>query len=256
MINDISLIAHRLGREPGPDSSRATLAATLSGFVDGLETDVCLTADGQLALLHDPWLSSGTTATGWVHETSWDRLRDARLRDAHGVATGETPMLLGELLHRAPPDLLVQVEVKAHGDPELARATAAAACRVALSHAGERRVELLSFYTAACEEAARLGVPARLVVWADYEPDALIDWASRTGVGGVCIEHFLLRAELVARLRLGGLSVSTGTINDAALASRVAKLRVDAITTDRPAALHRQHRVGAGGLSLVSRGAE
>ena len=140
----------------------------------------------------------------------------------------------------APHELLVQVEVKAHGDPELARVTAAAACRAAAEQGARDRVEILSFYTAACEEAARLGVRARLLVWADYEPDALIGWAARSGVSGVCIEHFLLRAELVARLRLGGLSVSTGTINDASLAARVARLGVDAITTDDPAELHRR----------------
>jgi hypothetical protein len=43
------LYAHRLGREPGPDSSRASLRATLAGPVDGLEADACLTADGRLA---------------------------------------------------------------------------------------------------------------------------------------------------------------------------------------------------------------
>ena len=240
LMIDVPLIAHRLGREPGPDTSRAAQATTLSGFVDGLETDVCLTADGRLALLHDPWLSSGTTATGWVHETEWGQLRDARLRDRHGVATMHRPMLLEDLFRLAPPELRLQIEVKAHGDPDLASATATAACRMAQSQAGGREVEILSFYTAACEQAARLGLPARLVVWADYEPDALIDWAARRGVGGVCVEHFLLRAELVARLRLGGLSVSTGTINDVFLARRAADLGIDAITTDRPAALHRE----------------
>jgi glycerophosphoryl diester phosphodiesterase len=45
---------------------------------------------------------------------------------------------------------------------------------------------------------------------------------------------------LVERLRLGGLSVTTGTVNDAALAARAAALGVDAITTDRPAALHHE----------------
>ena len=44
----------------------------------------------------------------------------------------------------------------------------------------------------------------------------------------------------MARLRLGGLSVSTGTINDVFLARRAADLGIDAITTDRPAALHRE----------------
>ena len=125
------LVAHRLGRVPGPDSSRVALAATLAGPVDGIETDVCLTADGRLALLHDPWLSSGTTAEGWVHDTYWSDLRHARLRDRDGTVTAETPMALEELLDRAPRDLTIQIEIKAHGDPELARVTAAVACGVA-----------------------------------------------------------------------------------------------------------------------------
>jgi glycerophosphoryl diester phosphodiesterase len=233
------LVAHRLGRVPGPDSSRATLEATLAGPVDGIETDVCLTADGRLVLLHDPWLSSGTTAAGWVHDTPWSEVRHARLRDRDGAVTAETPMTLEELLDRAPDDLKVQVEIKAHGDPELARVTAAAASRVAAIRAPDRDIEILSFYTAACEEAAQLGLPARLVVWADYEPEALIAWAARRGVQGVCIEHFLLRAELLATLRLGGLSV-TWTINDPTLARRAIALGVDAVTTDHPAALRRE----------------
>ncbi len=241
------LYAHRLGREPGPDSSRAALWATLAGPVDGLETDVCLTADGRLVLLHDPWLSSTTTLRGWAHHTLWSDLRRVRLRDRHGAPTDETPMLLEELLDDAARDLPVQVEVKAHGDPELARATAAAVCRVAGRRTGRGRVEVLSFHTAACEESVRHGMPARLVAWADYSPAALADWAGRAGVGGVCIEHFLLHPALVERLRLDGLSVTTGTINDATLAARAAALGVDAITTDRPAALH--HELAATSLA-------
>ena len=48
------LYAHRLGRAYGPDSSAAALIGALTAGVDGLETDVCLTADGELVLLHDP----------------------------------------------------------------------------------------------------------------------------------------------------------------------------------------------------------
>ncbi len=234
------LYAHRLGREPGPDSSRAALRATLAGPVDGLETDACLTADGRLVLLHDPWLSSSTTLRGWAHQTVWSDLRDARLRARDGAPTNETPMLLDELLDDAPGGFPVQVEVKAHGDPELARATAAAVCRVACRRSDRGRVEVLSFHTIACQETVRHGMPARLVAWADYTPAALARWAARAGVGGVCIEHFLLHPALVERLRLGGLSVTTGTVNDATLAARAAAVGVDAITTDRPAALHHE----------------
>jgi glycerophosphoryl diester phosphodiesterase len=248
-----SLYAHRLGREPGPDSSRAALRATLAGPVDGLETDACLTADGRLVLLHDPWLGSSTTLRGWAHQTPWSDLRHARLRDRDGAPTAQTPMLLEELLDDAPGDLAVQVEVKAHGNPDLARATAAAVCRVAGEGADHGRMEVLSFHTIACEESVRHGMAARLVTWADYAPDALARWAARAGVGGVCIEHFLLHPALVERLRFGGLSVTTGTINDAALAARAAALGVDAITTDRPAALHHElasisHAADGGGI--------
>jgi glycerophosphoryl diester phosphodiesterase len=107
-----ALYAHRLGRVPGPDSSRAALQATLSGPVDGLETDVCLTAEGRLALLHDPWLQTGTTGTGWAHETPWREVRDLRLRDRFGVVSAERPMLLDELLDSAPVGLVVQLDVK------------------------------------------------------------------------------------------------------------------------------------------------
>jgi glycerophosphoryl diester phosphodiesterase len=216
------------------------LQATLAGPVDGLETDACLTADGRLVLLHDPWLSSSTTLRGWAHQTLWNDLRHARLRDRDGTPTDETPMLLDELLDDAPRELPVQAEVKAHGDPELARATAAAVCQVADTRADRGRVEVLSFHTVAREETAHHGMPARLVAWADYAPAGLARWAARAGVGGVCIEHSLLHPALVERLRLGGLSVTTGTVNDATLAARAAALGVDAITTDRPAALHHE----------------
>jgi glycerophosphoryl diester phosphodiesterase len=149
-------------------------------------------------------------------------------------------MLLEELLDATPRELALQVDVKAYGDPALTHATAAAVARVVVGRADRERVEVLSFHVAACEEAVRHGLSARLVTCADYAPDALARWARRTGVAGVCVEHFLLHAELVERLRAHGLSVSTGTIHDPPLALRAAALGVDAITTDRPAALRKE----------------
>jgi len=231
------LYAHRLGRVPGPDSSRAALAATLDGPVDGLETDVCLTADGRLALLHDPWLARGTTLRGWANQTQWSDLRAARLRDAHGVPTPETPMLLEELLDGAPRHLVVQVEVKAYGDAALAVQTAEAVCRLVARRPDRDRVEVLSFHAVAAITAARRRARVRLVVWADFAPGALAAWARRNDVAGVCVEHFLLDRRHVDVLRNGGLSVTTGTIDDVELALRAAALGVEAITSDAPAAL-------------------
>jgi glycerophosphoryl diester phosphodiesterase len=232
------LYAHRLGRADGPDSSAKALAGALAAGADGLETDVCLTSDGELMLLHDPLLSLGTTLDGWAHERTAAEIAQARILDRDRVPTAERPLMLDELRIHAPADLPIQVEVKAHADPELARRTAAAVCERNRGGRERRRLELISFHSAACATAAAYGFRSRLVVWADYAPEALAAWAVSSGVTGVSVEHFLLSPRLVSVFRLAGLSVNTGTVNDAELLTRVGALASpDAVCTDRPAEL-------------------
>ena len=57
---------------------------------------------------------------------------------------------------------------------------------------------------------------------------------SRVALCGVCVEHLLLGQPLVSALRDAGLSVSTGTVNPAAVAERALAYAPDTVTTDRP----------------------
>jgi glycerophosphoryl diester phosphodiesterase len=228
------IYAHRLGRAYGPDSSRAALAGALREPLDGLETDCCLTADGDVVLLHDPLLELCTTLSGWAHERTAVEILGARLRHHDDTPTAERPLRLDELLELAPAPLTLQLEIKAHGDPVLARRTARAACERLRDHPARDRVEILSFWTEACEVAARLGFRARLVVIAGHQIRALAAWGRRTGLHGVCVEHFLLTPALVETLRGAGLSVTTGTVNHGALVPPLLPLHLDAITSDTP----------------------
>jgi glycerophosphoryl diester phosphodiesterase len=243
------LIAHRLGRTYGPDNSETALRRSLSGPLDGLETDVCLTADGELVLLHDPLLSLGTTLSGWAHDRTLDELLDGSLLGAHGEPAGEPPLTLERLLDAAPLDLIVQVEVKTQSNPELARRTAAAICERCARSPERERLEVISFHTDACEVAAAAGFRTRLVIWADYAPEMLAGWALRHGVSGVKVEHFLLSDELVGLLRAAGISVSTGTVNDVELLEEVLGAQPRCITTDRPHEL-RQEAIARGLLPV------
>jgi glycerophosphoryl diester phosphodiesterase len=123
------LYAHRLGRHYGPDSSAAALRHTLTGPVEGLETDVCLTADDRLVLLHDPLLMLGTTLDGWARQRTTEEIRSALIRDSAGEPTAEHPLLLEELIDLVPQAVGLQLEVKAHADPALARRTAEMICK-------------------------------------------------------------------------------------------------------------------------------
>jgi glycerophosphoryl diester phosphodiesterase len=228
------LYAHRLGRRYGPDSSAAALRHTLSHPVEGLETDVCLTADDQLVLLHDPLLTLGTTLEGWARQSTAEEIRSALIRDPAGEPTTEHPLLLDELLELLPAAVGLQLEVKAHADPVLARRTAEVLCERLRGDPIRDRVEVLSFHGEACVVAAANGVSSRLVIWADYAPEALASWARQAGVEGVSVEHFLLSERLVGVLREAGLSVNTGTVNHSEVLSRVLEFDPDAIGTDRP----------------------
>ena len=199
-----ALYAHRLGRAYGPDSSLAALARALQQPLDGLETDCCLTADGELVLLHDPLLDVGTTVSGWAHQRTAMEIRAGRLRHRDGTVSDERPLLLDELLDLAPPGATLQLEVKAHADPALARRTARAVCERLRDHPARERTEVISFWSGACELAAELGFRARLVIIADYRIHALAAWGRHVGLHGVCVEHFLLSRPLVANLRASG----------------------------------------------------
>jgi glycerophosphoryl diester phosphodiesterase len=229
-----AIFAHRLGRAYGPDSSRRALRRSLQQPVDGLETDCCLTADGELVLLHDPLLALATTSSGWAHERTAAQIVAARLRDHDGRPSDQQPMLLDELLALAPPDAVLQLEIKAHADPALAVRTARAVCERLADHPARAQSEILSFWSGACELAAGLGFRTRLVTVAEYRIDALSAWAKRAGLHGVCVEHFLLSAQLVASLRQAELSVTTGTVNHPGTLAPLLPLGLDAITSDCP----------------------
>ena len=128
----------------------------------------------------------------------------------------------------------LQIEVKSHADPALARRTAEAVVEALEGHPLRDRAEVISFHPSACEVAALGGLHSRLVIWASYAPEALAAWALETGVMGVSVEHFLLSDELVGTLRDAGLSINTGTINRPELLARALEFRPDAIGTDRP----------------------
>jgi glycerophosphoryl diester phosphodiesterase len=230
----LPLYAHRLGRAYGPDSSALALSRALEWPLAGFETDCCLSADGELVLLHEPLLDACTTLNGWAHERSAAEICAGRLRRADGTPSEERPLLLDELLRRLPPDATLQLEVKAHADAALARRTALALCDRLRDEPTRERIEVISFWSGACELAARCGFRARLVLCADCPVEALAAWAENAGLYGVCVEHFLLNPTVVEPLAARGLSVTTGTVNHAALLEPILELGLDAVTSDRP----------------------
>jgi glycerophosphoryl diester phosphodiesterase len=234
MAARLPVYAHRLGGRYGPESSPASLERTLSSPVDGLEADVVMTADERIVVLHDPGLSLSTELTGWAHEIGSAELLQARILDRAGEPSDQRPMLLEELLERIPPAIPLQLDVKAYANQEVVRHTVERACDVLRGHGTDQRAEILSFFTVGCVAARSRDVTARLVVWADYAPEALGRWAVAHEITGVAIEGFLFSRALRKALTAFGLTAQVGAVNNADQLERVLPLAPDIVVSDCP----------------------
>jgi glycerophosphoryl diester phosphodiesterase len=230
----IPIYAHRLGGAYGPESSYAALEQTLSGHVDGLECDVCLSADGEVFALHDPALELCTDGEGWVHDAHAAEIARLRIRDRRGEPSDQTPMALRELLAVIPDEMPLQLDVKAYAEVELARRTAERSCRALIEHGTPGRAEIISFFTPACAVAREHGLQGRLVMWADYAPHALIAWAAAHGISGVSVEGFIFSPDLRRALTDAGLTASIGSVNSRRQLERVLPIGPDILVSESP----------------------
>jgi glycerophosphoryl diester phosphodiesterase len=233
------IYAHRLGSEYGPESSRTALEGSLAHGAEGVECDVCMSADGEVMVIHDPYLPLSTDLDGWAHERPAAELQRARLRGPDGDASDEHPMRLDELLERVGAALPLQLDIKAYADERLARQTAAAASELVARHDASAWVEVISFFAGACVIAADRKLRSRLVVWSDQLPLELAKWSVSQGLVGISCEGFILGPRLVEAVRGAGLSLSVGGVNSAEQAAKVLPYAPAILVSDSPGTLRR-----------------
>jgi glycerophosphoryl diester phosphodiesterase len=252
-----AFVVHRGGAARWPENSLTAFRGALAAGAKLLELDVHLTADGGIAVIHDPTLDRTTSATGPVSRARAEDLRRARLRGAGGALTEDHVPTLGEVLGVAAPagaGLLIEfktpgkaVMYERHGDRiervpgaryeglerKVLDAIVAAGCA--------DRCILMAFNPAVVAEVRRLAPsqPTTLLVDRDAkehgaEPGHAVDWARAAGVTYLGLHHSLCDAALVAAAHAAGIAVGVFTVNDAETRDRLVAAGVDVIITDRP----------------------
>jgi glycerophosphoryl diester phosphodiesterase len=113
--NSAALVsAHRMGPSKGfPENSIETMAYTTSRAPVAVETDVRMTKDGALVLLHDASLERTTTGSGLLAEKNFAELKDIVLKDNLGAKTPfELPSLARALERALELNVIVQLDIK------------------------------------------------------------------------------------------------------------------------------------------------
>ena len=216
------VVAHRGASAHAPENTVAAFEAAVRFGADGVELDVRATADGALAVHHDPALADG--------------------REVHELLAEQLPADVCELVDAfaACVDLLVNVEIKADrpGSGAALAAPVVAACR-----AWGGRVLVSSFDPATIDEVRRLdpGVPtAQLTFLAllDRTTAEVIAWIAERGHAAWHPLHAVLEEQDVVAAHAAGLAVNTWTIDDSGRVAELAGWGVDAIVTnDVPATM-------------------
>lgn len=113
----VLVAAHRGDWHYTPENSLAGFQLAIEAGVDILETDVRLTSDSILIIMHDYTLERTTTGSGRVEETSYQTIRELRLKNAQGSRTEHPIPTLEQVLDLCKGRMLVYFD-KAHQDPK------------------------------------------------------------------------------------------------------------------------------------------
>jgi glycerophosphoryl diester phosphodiesterase len=236
-----SIAAHRGGAALWPENSLLAFRNALALGVDFLETDVHLTADGEVVILHDPTLDRTTTGAGPLAQRRLADLASLRLRAADGTPTDERVPTLGQLLDLLAPSrarLLLEIKVDAARRPyagieekvlELVRARGLAA-----------RVLIMAFQPDTLRRVRALDatIPTVLLInKARMEREGattVVQEARDVRASHLAIDHRAIDAATVAAARAAGLVLGAWTVNTESDLRRMIDLRVDVIISDRP----------------------
>ena len=235
--------AHRGGALLWPENSLTAFRQALALGVDFLETDVHLTADGEVLVIHDATLDRTTTGTGRVRTTRLAELSSVRLRTRDGGVTQDPVPTLAQLLDLLGPGsarLLLEIKVDADrqrypGIEEkvlaLVRARGLADRTVIMAFEPEtvRRVRALdpSIRTALLVSKWRVDrerTPARETV----------RWARELGATDLGIDYRALDPGVLEAARAAGIAVAAWTVNEESDLRNVIATGVDLVISDRP----------------------
>jgi glycerophosphoryl diester phosphodiesterase len=226
--------AHRGASGVCPENTMAAFAKAIELGATGIETDVQMTKDGQLVLIHDETLTRTTGTAGWVKDTSLNELKE---RDAgswfHTDFKGEKIPTLEELLELAKPTgLILNLELKNSivQYPGLEEKTIAAVRAYGMSE----RVIISSFNHYSLVDCHRIApeIPTGVLYMEGiYRP---WDYAKSIGATALHAYRYAVLPEWVREAREHGVIYNPFTVNDPAEMKRLIEAGVAGIITDFP----------------------
>ena len=236
------VVAHRGASTRAPENTMEAFRLGVEVGADAIELDVHLTADGQLAVIHDETLDRTTDRTGSVASQTMEQIREADAGAEFAGPNGDHPFrgrgltvpTLPEVLAWLPDGVGLVVEIKA-------RAAADAVVEAVRDHPvrASGRLAVISFDEQAIERVRELDREIKtgylLVPTQPIEP-ALV-WATEHGHTGVFPWEGDIGMDplpLMTQARAFGREIGCYVVNDPERMKHLAAVGLWGFVTDLP----------------------
>ena len=236
------VVAHRGANHQAPENTMEAFRLGVEAGADAIELDVHLTADGQLAVIHDESLDRTTDRTGAIAELTMDEVRVADAGAEFAGPNGDfafrgrglTVPTLPEVLTWLPDRVGLVVEIKA-------RAAADAVVEAVRGHAirSDGRLAVISFDEHAIERVRELDREIRTgYLLVPTQPvEAALVWATEHGHTGVFPWEGDLGIDplpIMAQAQIYGREVGCYVVNDPERMQHLAACGLWGFVTDVP----------------------
>jgi glycerophosphoryl diester phosphodiesterase len=236
------VVAHRGANAYRPENTMPAYALAVEQGVDAIELDVHLTADGQLAVIHDETLDRTTDRTARVASLTMDEIREADAGAGFTAPDGSHPYAgtglrvptLPEVLDWLPDGVGLVVEIKAREAVDLTVET----LRGSRVRAGDA-VNVISFDEASIERARELDpeMPTGLLLVPFDKVERGLAWAVERGHPGVYPwdgDLGLDPTHLIAEANAYGRQLGCYVVNEPQRMEQLAACGLWAFVTDVP----------------------
>ncbi len=237
------VVAHRGASAQAPENTMEAYRLAVEAGADAIELDVHLTADGQLAVIHDETLDRTTDRTGRVADLTMDAIREAdagatfsRPDDSGFPFSGRDLRVptLPEVLDWLPDEMGLVIEIKA-------RAAADAVVEAVRSHTvrSNGRLSVISFDEATIERVRELdpGIKTGYLLVPTQPIEPALIWATEHGHAGVHPWEADLGIDplpLLAQAHAFGREIGCYVVNDPERMKHLAACRLWGFVTDVP----------------------
>lgn len=233
ILTKTQITAHRGYSAVAPENTLSAFEEAVKIGADYIELDVQLTADEQLVVFHDKTIERTTDGEGELSKMTYEELQQYSAGKWFSKDGGEFDeqkiSLLSEVLEDVGDDILLNIEIKNHGD---VKKTAEKTVEVIEEYGIERSCYITSFSYTALKTVKKINPKIKTGLIANVATST--SFSQLPYIDAVSLNYIFINSSIVNMAHQNGKRVFVWTVDRKSDIQHMVAMGVDNIITNRP----------------------